>query len=307
MQLDDEHLLDDVTLGLGAWAWGDRFYWGYGRDYTERDVWDAFAAGLASRVHFFDTAEIYGFGQSERILGTFLDAVEDDAVVIATKFMPLPWRWRVESLLEALRDSLHRLGLSAVDLYQIHRPPLVGSIERWADALADAVDAGLARAVGVSNYNVDQMQRTNAVLADRGVSLASNQVEYSLLNREPEHDGLLAACRELGVELIAYSPLGQGILTGKYTPDKPPSGIRRWRHLRRLERIRPLVRALRDIGGAHGGKTPAQVALNWVICKGAIPIPGAKNAQQASENAGAVGWRLRDEEIARLDALSGGS
>ena len=128
-------------------------------------------------------------------------------------------------------------------------------------------------------------------------------MEYSLLQRGPERSGLLAACRDLGVTLIAYSPLGQGLLTGKYTAEHPPPGARR-RRARRLDRIEPLIGLLRQIGEAHGGKTPAQVALNWAICKGTVPIPGAKNARQAGDNAGALGWRLADDEVAALDAAS---
>jgi aryl-alcohol dehydrogenase-like predicted oxidoreductase len=173
------------------------------------------------------------------------------------------------------------------------------------DALADAVEAGLTRAVGVSNYSPDQMRRAHAALAKRGVALASNQVEYSLLHREPERNGLVALCRELGVTLIAYSPLAKGLLTGKYTPDNPPPGARgRMAGRDYLARIQSLIGQLRTIGEAHGGKTPSQVALNWLICKDSLPIPGAKNVRQVQENAGALGWRLTEDEVARLDAAT---
>lgn len=302
--LEDASVLDDVELGLGAWAWGDRFFWGYGDGYDEIDVWEAFAAGLAGGVRFFDTAEMYGLGQSERIIGKFMRAVDAGTVLMATKYMPLPWRWREQDLVDALRGSLQRLGLARVDLYQIHRPPLVGSVEKWADALADAVDAGLTRAVGVSNFDVGQMRRAHVALRERDIKLASNQVEYSLLTRDPERNGLLATCQELDIKLIAYSPLAQGLLTGKYSSGSPPPGIRGWRYRRDLIQAQPVVSALREIGEAHDGKTPAQVALNWVISKGAIPIPGAKNARQAAQNAAAMGWRLTAEELARLDRIS---
>ena len=289
-------------LGIGTWAWGDRFYWGYGREYGEDDVQAAFGLALDRNVNFFDTAEVYGFGRSERLLGQALRDSGKPAVV-ATKFMPLPWRLRRASLRRALRGSLRRLGVQQVDLYQIHWPFPPVPIERWMHALADAVEEGLVRAVGVSNYNVDQLRRAHEALAKRGVPLASNQVEYSLLQRGPERSGLLAACRDLSVTLIAYSPLGQGLLTGKYTAGHPPPGARR-RRARRLGSIEPLIGLLRQIGEAHGGKTPAQVALNWTICKGTVPIPGAKNARQAEDNAGALGWRLADDEVAALDAAS---
>ncbi len=287
-------------LGIGAWSWGDRFYWGYGRSYSEDDIQAAFNAGLAANINLFDTAEVYGFGQSERLLGRFAQDA-GQPVVIASKFMPLPWRLGRGNLAGALRSSLRRLGVERVDLYQMHWPFPPVAIETWMEAMADAVQEGLVRAVGVSNYNADQLRRAHAALAKRGVPLASNQVHYSLLHREPEHSGLLEACRERDVTLIAYSPLAQGLLTGKYSADNPPPGMRRRRAGRtRLVQIEPLIALLREIGQAHGGKTPGQVALNWTICQGAVPIPGAKNARQAEENAGALGWRLTEDEVAAL-------
>lgn len=293
-----------TPLGVGTWQWGDSLFWGYGKSYAAGEIQAAFDASLAAGITFFDTAEVYGQGKSERFLGQFING-NGDRPVIATKFMPLPWRMGRGQLLDALRKSLERLGLSQVDLYQIHWPFPPRPVEFWAGALADAVAAGLTRAVGVSNYSADQMRRAHEVLAQRGVPLASNQVEYSLLHRAPERNGLVDACRELGVTLIAYSPLRKGLLTGKYTPAHPPPGFRsRIARGEQLAEIQPLIALLRAIGAAHGGKTSGQVALNWTICKGAIPIPGAKNARQAQDNAGALGWRLTGDEVAALDAAS---
>jgi aryl-alcohol dehydrogenase-like predicted oxidoreductase len=190
-------------------------------------------------------------------------------------------------------------------LYQIHFPYSPVSVETWMGALADAVETGLTRAVGVSNFSSSQTIRAHAALARRGVPLASNQVEYSLLDRKPETSGLVKVCRDLGVTIIAYSPIAKGALTGKYTPDHRPSGMRRRTHTGNyLARIQPLIEVLKEIGQAHGGRTPAQVSLNWLMCKGAMPIPGAKNLRQAQENFGALGWRLTDDEVARLDERS---
>jgi aryl-alcohol dehydrogenase-like predicted oxidoreductase len=290
-------------MGLGTWAWGDRLVWGFGRGYGEPEVKAAYRASRASGVDFFDTAEIYGQGRSERILGR-LAGEEQGRIFVATKFFPYPWRPYRGALVPALRGSLRRLGVPRVDLYQIHFPFPPLSVESWMDSMADAVELGLTRAVGVSNYSVRQMERAHAALARRGVPLASNQVEYSLLDREPERSGLLQACRELGVTLIAYSPLGMGLLTGKYGPGRPPPLTRRRRAAGLLHRLNPLLDVLRLLGQAHGGKTPAQVALNWTMAKGTLPIPGAKNERQAVENAGAVGWTLTPDEVAQLDAAS---
>lgn len=308
-------------LGIGAWAWGDKLFWAYGRSaaagggFTDDDIHQAFNASLDAGVNFFDTAEVYGSGRSERLLGGFLPAA-GRPVVVATKFMPLPWRLTKGAMLRALRGSLKRLGLEQVDLYQVHWPTPPVSIETWADALADIVQAGLARSVGVSNYNESQMRRAYSVLARRGVPLASNQVEYHLLNRKVELNGLLQACQELGITLIAYSPLAQGALTGKYSAERPLPGVRGRRYNRAyLEKTQPLLQLMREIGRtrsapassgspAVNGPTPAQVALNWLICKGTLPIPGAKTARQALDNCGALGWRLTPEEVAALDQAS---
>ncbi len=290
-------------IGVGTWAWGDRLYWGYGRGYSDADLREAFQVSVDAGINFFDTAEVYGRGRSERLLGQFAREV-DRPLVLATKFMPFPWRLRRKDLLRALRGSLKRLGVDRVALYQIHWPFPPVPIETWMAALADAVEAGLVQAVGVSNYNVEQMRRAHEALAKRGIPLVSNQVQYSLLHRRPERDGLMAACRELNITLIAYSPLAMGVLSGKYTPTNPPSGLRGRRYRpKRLAQLQPLLDLLKELAAAHQ-KTPAQVALNWVICKGAVPIPGAKNAQQARENAGALGWRLTEEEIAALEAAA---
>jgi len=291
-------------MGTGAWEWGDRFMWGFGREYGPRQVEESFHASLAAGIDFFDTAELYGNGRSEKFLGTLMPST-DRKVILATKFFPFPWRLTRGALQAALRASLKRLGRESVDLYQIHQPYPPNAPVFWAEALAEAAQRGLIRAAGVSNYNADWTRRTQAALARHGLPLASNQVEYSLLDRHIERDGTLGVCQELGVTIIAYSPLRKGVLAGKYTPAHPPAGPRgAMYNAGYLRRVEPLLNLLREMGEAHGGKTPAQVSLNWLICKGSMPIPGAKNARQVEENAGALGWRLTPEEIAKLDELS---
>jgi aryl-alcohol dehydrogenase-like predicted oxidoreductase len=202
---------------------------------------------------------------------------------------------------------LQRLGLERVDLYQVHFPGGFVSIEKLMNALADALDAGKVRAVGVSNYSAEQMRKADAVLKQRGYSLASNQVEYSLVQRSPEVDGILDACRDLDVTLIAYSPLGRGVLTGKYRPGASTTDARRFYAQfkdKTLETLLPLLEALREIGETHGKKS-SQVALNWLARQShVIPIPGAKNEEQARENAEAIGWEMSEAEIDHLDKLS---
>jgi aryl-alcohol dehydrogenase-like predicted oxidoreductase len=290
-------------IGIGTWAWGDRIVWGYSKE-QDAELKNSFQTTIDAGINFFDTAELYGFGQSEKLLGQFMQTTQQP-LIIATKFMPLPWRFTKGQLLSALRGSLRRLGMARVDLYQIHWPSPLVPLERWMDGLADAVDAGLTRTVGVSNYSLDEMRRAHAALMKRGVALASNQVEYSLLVRDPERTGILKACQELGITLIAYSPIAMGMLTGKYTPENPPKGARARMYTREyLAKIQPLIGLLREIGQAHGGKTPSQVSLNWLICKGTVPIPGVKNVRQLQDNLGALGWRLTDDEVAALESAA---
>ena len=296
--------LADVEMGIGTWSWGDRLYWGFGRGYDEKGLRDAFHWLMRSGVNFFDSAEVYGQGKSEEMLGRFMAEVEAP-VRIATKFMPLPWRLSRKALLRALRKSLKRLGVDSVELYQMHWPLKPVTIETWMQAMAEAVQEGLVKSVGVSNYNCEQTQRAYDALITEGVTLATNQVEYHLLNRGIEKDGLVKLSQDLGMRLIAYSPLASGVLTGKYTPENPMQGMRANRYDKdTLEKVQPLIRMLNRIGGAHEGKTAAQVALNWVICKGLIPIPGVKTLAQAQANVGALGWRLSEEEVQQLDEVS---
>lgn len=292
--------LHKVEMGLGAWAWGDRSMWNFGNDYGETDIEQAFHTSLNAGIKLVDTAEAYGAGRSERFIGKFLKTTETP-VLLATKFMPLPWRLDRNSLIRALDHSLERLEVDRVDLYQIHWPFSLMPVEFWVEGLAYAQKSGKTRTVGISNYSKTQMQRAYAVLSKYNIPLASNQVEYHLLDRDVEKNGLLARCQELGVRLIAYSPLAKGLLTGKYSLENPPPGLRSRQPVARMKALPGLIALLHEIGQGHDGKTPSQVALNWIICKGALPIPGAKTARQAQENAGAIGWHLISDEVRALD------
>ncbi len=302
-----------TALGIGTWAWGDKLFWSYGKDYGEAQVHEAFDATLEAGINFFDTAEVYGFGESERLIGQFMRQ-SDKPAQIATKFFPVPWRFTARSVSEALTASLERLQVPQVALYQVHQPFdfLLGK-RALMNALADEVQQGRIATVGVSNYSAEQMRQAHKFLAARGVPLAVNQVRYSLLTRQIESNGILDAARELGITILAYSPLAQGLLTGKYTAElarshqsQPLQGARRIDsrfNQSGLEKIDPVIRLLQDIGAVHQ-RTPAQVALNWLIAQGVIPIPGAKNAEQARQNAGALGWSLTEQEIETLDRAS---
>jgi aryl-alcohol dehydrogenase-like predicted oxidoreductase len=300
--------LEVPRLGVGAMTWGSpsgRSRWGpaklaYGGPSGPEDERRAFEASQSMGVDLFDTAAMYSGGASERRVG---ELAEGRSVVIATKFPP-GWLSKAEALPDALDQSLGRLRRSTIDLYQHHFPSRRVSIPTLMRFMADAAEAGKVRAIGVSNYSAEQLRVAHAVLAERGIPLASNQVEYSLLHRAPEVNGVLAACRELGVTLIAYQPMAQGVLTGKYKPGDRPKGIRRFgRYFRGdgLEKAQPVVALLGEIGERHS-RTPAQVALRWLIeQESVLPIPGAKNERQAASNAGALAFSLTGEELEALD------
>lgn len=295
-------------LGVGAMTWGDPSglaRWSpaklaYGGAHGTDEEKSAFEASLSAGVNLFDTAEMYSGGASEQRLG---ELAHNREVVIATKFPPSPFS-RTESMPQALDASLARLNKRPIDLYQHHFPSNWVSIPRLMDLMADAVEAGKIKAVGVSNYSAEQMRIAHAALAKHGIPLASNQIEYSLLHRQPEVNGVLNASRELGVTLIAQQPLASGALTGKYLSGSRPTGLRRFMPYFRakgLEAVSPVIGLLREIGERYSA-SPAQVALRWLIeNEQVLPIPGAKNGKQAADNAGALSFALTRDEIEALD------
>lgn len=305
-----------TKLGIGAWSWGDTSYWNNFEwdDRKMKAAKAAFDTSIDRGITFFDTAEVYGSRlalgaiSSETLLGSFIKERKQKEpeleVAVATKFAALPWRFGRQSVLNALKDSLRRLELSSVELYQLHWPGVWGN-EGYIDGLGDAVEQGLVKAVGVSNYSEKRLRDAYEKLKNRGIPLASNQVNYSLIYRFPEENGVKATCDELGITLIAYSPIAQGALTGKYTPENPPDGPRRRIYTPEfLTKLQPLINRIRKIGENYS-KTPTQVVLNWLIAQdNVVPIPGAKNAEQAAEFSGALGWTLTNDEVSELRSLA---
>lgn len=303
------------ATGVGAWAWGDRSgYWTDDWKGARSENLEAYKTLLRSGVDFIDTAEVYGFGKSEELLAEFASdaAGETDLVapLLATKFAPIPFRWSAEDVPKALEASLRRLGKKKVSLYMQHWPAFGfgadGCNERFLEGLCLCYERGLCDAVGVSNFNADRVKTAAKKFQQRGVPFASNQIQYSLVYRAPELDtGVIEACFEHGVTPVAYSPMAQGLLTGKYASkaaDKesvtgPRGGIFTES---RLSDTDGLIQTLREVGDVHG-VTPAQVAVNWCMAKGTVPIPGAKNASQALSVAGCLGWRVSEAEMRALE------
>lgn len=312
--------LEVSPIGLGCWQFAQ------GKGYT-RGVWavlaqttiDAIvAAALEGGIDWFDTAEVYGNGQSERALTTSLHhlRVHPSRVTVATKWLPVPRT--AASIGRTIETRLRMLQGYPVGLYQVHQPWSFSSIPAQMRAMADLARAGKIGAVGVSNFSADQMRRASMALRTEGLPLATNQVPISLLDRRIESNGVLDAARELGITLIAYSPLAQGLLTGKYhSRPELANQLPPWRRFRpsasgrvfgreNLARTRPLIDELGTIAAAHGASI-AQVALAWLITfygETVIAIPGATRPEQAAESAAAMRLSLSGAELARLDRVS---
>ena len=287
-------------IGLGAWQFGSA-EWGYGRDYAGQEAHAIVRRALELGVTLFDTAEIYGFGRSERILGAAIGE-DRDSVFLATKIFPLlPVAPVVEQRAVA---SANRLGTRRLDLYQVHQPnPVVrdGTIMRGMRALQQV---GLVSEVGVSNYSLDRWRAAEHALGSR---VLSNQVRYNLVDRSPEQY-LLPFAESTGHIVIAYSPLAQGLLSGKYDRDhRPANRVRASSPLflpENLDRAGDLIATLREVADAHAA-TPAQIALAWVIHHPAVvAIPGASNVGQLESNVAAADIDLTEEEYQALHAAA---
>ncbi len=264
--------------------------WIYGKN--DERVLQVFQSSFDAGVCFFDTAEVYGFGKSERLLGECLRRSEHQAV-IASKFAPMPTR-RLDKALDA---SLSRLGLQTLDVYFIHFP--LGRIEALMDQMAQAVQKGKIRAVGVSNFSTSQMRRAADRLARYNIPLAANEVQYHLLHRQPEVNGILDACRELNVALVAYLPLASGRLTARPSQPAPARSSSSNKSHTELQEILQTIAERR-------GKSVSQVMLNWLLRRDEhiIPIPGTTSAAHALDNAEALNWELNDEEFTSIDQVS---
>ncbi|MBU7585830.1 MAG: aldo/keto reductase [Nostoc sp. TH1S01] len=312
MQISRELSLS--KMGCGTWAWGNQLLWGYSENMDDQ-LQAVFNLCVSNGVTLFDTGDSYGTGRlngrSELLLGRFsqeYQGLNQEKICIATKLAAYPWRWTRQSMIKACQSSAKRLGKN-VDLVQMHWS--TANYAPWQekgllDGLADLYEQGLVKGVGLSNYGPKRLKMVHQRFAERGVPISTLQVQYSLLSTYPVTQlELKDVCDELGIKLIAYSPLALGILTGKYSEKETfPKGIRGLLFRQLLPGVRSLLACLREIAQSRN-KTMSQVAINWCICKGTIPIPGAKSLAQAQDNIGALGWQLDAGEIAELDKAAG--
>jgi aryl-alcohol dehydrogenase-like predicted oxidoreductase len=290
------------AVGIGMWQAGGT---SWGDDVRDRYTKDAMVRAVDVGINLVDTAEVYGDGHSEEVVGRAIRAVGRDRVFLATKVGG--HHLHADHVVRACLGSRRRLHLRAIDLYQIHRPPAWEQVplREPMQALERLEREGKIHHIGVSNFAVRDLEEARSYLSRSDI--VSNQIQYSLLHREPE-TGILPYCRREGIGVIAWSPLAKGILSGKYAVGKGPQDrIRSDDPMFRAGNRRaavPLVRALRGIGEAHR-RSASQVALAWLIAHpGVVPIPGAKRPQQAEENAGAAGWALTRSEVRHLDRTS---
>ncbi len=301
-----------TPIGLGTWQFAqgtgfDRLvYRGISQEETNAIVRTALEGG----INWFDTAEAYGWGRSERSLATALAAAgaADGDVLVATKWFPA--LRTASSIGRTIVRRRQCLKPYSIGLFQVHQPLALSSVDEQMNAMADLVELGLIRSVGVSNFPASWMRRAHAALEARGLTLASNQVKVSLMDRHIEVNGVLDAARELGVTIIAWSPLEMGVLTGKFHRDpgllsSRPLGRRGFLRLQ-MRRGRELVAALEEIAEARG-VSPAVVALSWLVNfygETVVAIPGATSVSQAEQNVTANRFRLPAEDMERLDLLT---
>ncbi|MCE5208839.1 MAG: aldo/keto reductase [Chloroflexi bacterium] len=307
--------IEITPIGMGCWQFansgnGITSYWD---EQPQEQIDRIVAASIAGGVNWFDTAEAYGKGKSENSLTTGLQTlgVKPNEVVIATKWQPIFRTAR--SLIETIDERLQALNGYPIDLHQIHHAFSFSSIEKQMMSMVELLRQGKIRSAGVSNFNANQMRKAHAILQREGFPLVSNQVLYNLLNRNIENNGVLETARELGITIIAFSPLAQGILTGKYhqNPDEIQThpGPRKYLkafQIKSLEETLPLIREMQSIAEAYG-VTPAQIALNWLIRANGdlvVAIPGASRVQQAEDNANAANFRLTQKEMEKLEEVS---
>ena len=302
----------DIQVPLiiwGAWSWGDTstFHWSDDELPALRAAWQQC---LKQGLTFVDTAQVYGTGKSEEILGDLIrnhsPGVPRENIIVQTKWLPhvtdaaTNVLHPVDAPVIQLRNTLNRMKLDYIDCYLVHGPIHISSIKQAAKGLAKCVEDGMTKTVGVANYSVDDMLKMKEALAEHGIPLATNQCEYSILRRMPETEGMLEACKANDIVFQSYSSIGQGRLSGKYSKANPPPKEYKFSSYD-MEHIEPLLEVQRRIAKKHNVSVAA-VALNWNICKGAIPVVGIRKESQAVEDMAALGWRLTREEISELDS-----
>ena len=292
-------------IALGTWAWGAGAFGGdavFGSNTDVENLKPVFESAMKAGLSLWDTATVYGMGESERILGSFAKIVERSKIQISTKFTPQIAEMYDNSVEKMAEASMERMGLDYIDIYWIHNPM---DVERWTKGLIPLLKSGKVKRVGVSNHNIDEIKRANEILAEAGFKVSAVQNHFSLLYRSSEKGGVLDYCRQNGIQFWAYMVLEQGALSGKYNKENPlpAESDRGKRYNPVLDKLAALTDEMKRIGENHGASC-SQVGVAWAIAKGAMPIIGATKERHVIEAAEAAKIKLSDEEVSRLQRLA---
>ena len=292
-------------IALGTWAWGAGAFGGdtvFGSNTDVENLKPVFEAAMKAGLNLWDTATVYGMGESERILGALAKPFEREDVLISTKFTPQIAEIYENSVEKMADASIERMGCDYIDIYWIHNPM---DVERWTPGLIPLLQSGKVKRVGVSNHNIAEIRRANEILGEAGFKVSAVQNHFSLLYRSSEKGGVLDYCKEQGIEFWAYMVLEQGALSGKYNKDNPlPAESDRGK---KYNPVLPQLEALTDEMTAIGrkyGASCSQIGIAWAIAKGATPLIGATKERHVVEAAEAADIVLTAEEVARLEQLA---
>ncbi len=294
-----------TKIALGTWAWGSGAFGGdsvFGSSTNVDNLKPVFDRAMSLGLNLWDTATVYGMGESERILGEFVKAVPRAEVEVSTKFTPQIAEMYGNSVENMAQTSMERMGIDYIDIYWIHNPM---DVERWTLGLIPLLRSGKVKRVGVSNHNIAEIKRANEILGKEGFKVNAVQNHFSLLYRSSEKGGVLDYCREQGIEFWAYMVLEQGALSGKYNKENPlPAESDRGKKYNPvLEQLEALTGEMTAIGKKYGASC-SQIGIAWAIAKGTLPIIGATKERHVIEAAEAAKIQLTAEEVARLEALA---
>ena len=298
-------IMKESKIALGTWAWGAGMFGGdtvFGSNTDENSLKPVFDAAMEAGLNLWDTATVYGMGESERILGHLASAYKREDVLISTKFTPQLAEVYDNSVTKMAEASLERMGLDYIDMYWIHNPM---DVEHWTPGLIPLLQSGKVKKVGVSNHNIKEIRRANEILGEAGFKVSAVQNHFSLLYRSSEKGGVLDYCKENGIQFWAYMVLEQGALSGKYNVENPlPAESERGRKYNPiLGQLTALTDAMKEIGAGYG-LSCSQVGIAWALSKGTIPIIGATRERHVLEAAQVMDTVLSPEEITRLEALA---
>ena len=292
-------------IALGTWAWGAGAFGGdavFGSKTDVDNLKPVFDAAMKAGLNLWDTATVYGMGESEKILGTFVAGKKREDVQISTKFTPQLAEMFDNSVEKMADASIERMGCDYIDIYWIHNPM---DVERWTPGLIPLLQSGKVKRVGVSNHNIKEIRRANEILGEAGFKVSAVQNHFSLLYRSSEKGGVLDYCREHGIEFWAYMVLEQGALSGKYSKENPlPAESDRGKKYNPvLPQLEALTNEMTAIG-KHYGASCSQIGIAWAIAKGTLPIIGATKERHVVEAAEATKIRLTADEVSRLEQLA---